>query len=52
MGEARPLDAVANDRPAKRPKSDPGDAAGTVAVSPTSPPSTPLTGTAIPAPTH
>jgi putative transposase len=41
MGEARPLDALANDRPAQRPKPDPGEAAGTVAASPKNPPPAP-----------
>jgi hypothetical protein len=37
MGDARPLDALANDRPAQRSKPDPGDVAGTVAASPGNP---------------
>jgi putative transposase len=46
MGEARPLNPVANDRPPKRPKSDPGDAAGTVQLVPQGPPPQPLAGAA------
>lgn len=37
MGDARPLDALANDRPAQRPKPDPGNVAGTVAAPPSNP---------------
>lgn len=40
MGQARPLDAVANDRP-KKPKSDPGQAAGAVPLPPHGPPPLP-----------
>jgi transposase InsO family protein len=44
MGEARRLDAVANDRPAKKPKSDPGEASGAIPVGPQSPPPAPPAG--------
>ena len=51
MGEARPLDPVANDRPPRgsgqadppprRPQSDPGDAAGALPATPSNPPPAP-----------
>ena len=41
MGEARLLDPVANDRPPKRPGSEPGDAAGLVQTAPPKPPPAP-----------
>lgn len=37
MGEARPLDPLANDRPPKKPSSDPGDAAAAIALPPDPP---------------
>lgn len=46
MGQARPLDAIANDRPPKKPKSDPGEAAGAAPVRPQSPPPVPAAGAA------
>ena len=46
MGEARPLDAVANDRPAKNPKSDPGEAPGAILAGSQSPPPAPAAGAA------
>jgi len=46
MGEARLLDAVANDRPPKRPPSDPGDAAGALPATPPNPPPPPAAGAA------
>jgi putative transposase len=60
MGEARPLDAIANDRPPKRPgagahrrppqrpEADSGDAAGALPASPKPPPLSPASGTATP----
>jgi len=44
MGEARPLDAIANDRPPRQPGSDPGGAAGAIPVRPKSRPPTPVPG--------
>ncbi len=44
MGQARLLDPVANDRPARRPRPDPGDAAGAVAAPPKAPPPAPTSG--------
>jgi hypothetical protein len=41
MGEARLLNAIANDRPPKRPHADPGEAAGTVQLVPQGPAPTP-----------
>jgi transposase InsO family protein len=41
MGEARPLDPVANDRPPRRPPSDPGEAASAVPRPPQDPPPLP-----------
>ena len=49
MGQARPLDAIANDRPPKKPKSDPGEAAGAAPVRPQSPPPVPAAGAVTPA---
>jgi putative transposase len=49
MGEARRLDAVANDRPAKKPKSDPGEAAGAVVAGSKNPPPSPASSVAHPA---
>jgi transposase InsO family protein len=46
MGEARPLDPVANDRPAKKPKSDPGEAAGAVVAGSKNPPPSPASSAA------
>jgi putative transposase len=46
MGQARPLDAIANDRPPKKPKSDPGEAAGPAPVRPQSPSPVPAAGAA------
>ena len=46
MGQARPLDAIANDRPPKKPKSDPGEAAGAAPVRPQSPSPVPAAGAA------
>ena len=46
MGQARPLDAIANDRPPKKPKSDPGEAAGAAPVHPQSPSPVPAAGAA------
>lgn len=48
MGEARRLDPVANDRPPKRPDSDPGDAAATLALPPDPPAPLPATAQAQP----
>ena len=47
MGQARPLDAIANDRPPRKPKSDPGEAAGAAPVRPQSPPPVPAAGAAV-----
>ena len=46
MGQARPLDAIANDRPPKKPKSDSGEAAGAAPVRPQSPSPVPAAGAA------
>ena len=46
MGQARPLDAIANDRPPKKPKSDSGEAAGAAPVHPQSPSPVPAAGAA------
>jgi putative transposase len=46
MGQARPLDAIANNRPPKKPKSDPGEAAGAAPVRPQSPSPVPAAGAA------
>ena len=46
MGPARLLDPVANDRPARKPKSDPGEAAGAVSTRPTPRPPAPASGAA------
>ena len=62
MGEARPLDAIANDRPPKKPgagsnrrsspnpEADSGDAAGTLPAGPKNPPRSPASGAATPIP--
>jgi transposase InsO family protein len=42
MGQARPLDPVANDRPPKKPGTDPGAAASPVGAHPKAPPPPPL----------
>jgi len=47
MGQARPLDAIANDRPPRKPKSDPGEAAGAAPVRPQSPPPVPAAGATV-----
>ncbi len=41
MGEARPLDAIANDRPPRNPSSDPGGTAGAIPARPKGRPLTP-----------
>lgn len=46
MGEARPLDALANDRPAQKPTSDPDEAAGSVVASSKNPPPSPVSSAA------
>src|SRR5271157_3653337 len=46
MGLARRLDPVANDRPPKKPKPDPGDAAGTLPTTPGKQPPAPSSGAA------
>ena len=48
MGEARLLDAVANDRPPKRRKPDSGEAAGAAVPVPTNPPPLPQAAAALP----
>jgi putative transposase len=48
MGQARPLDPIANDRPPKKPKSDPGEAAGALAATPKNRPLCPAAGAANP----
>lgn len=48
MGPARLLDPVANDRPAQKPKTDPGEAAGAIPARPTPRPATPASGAASP----
>lgn len=48
MGAARLLDPVANDRPAQKPKSDPGEAAGALPARPTPRPPAPASGAASP----
>jgi putative transposase len=50
MGEARPLDPIANDRPPKKPGADPGGAAGSVPARPKDPPLAPVSGAATQSP--
>jgi transposase InsO family protein len=52
MGEARPLDPVANDRPPKKPGADPGSAGHPVGAHPKSPPPPPLSTAAPLSETH
>jgi transposase InsO family protein len=52
MGQARPLDPIANDRPAKRPKSDPGEAPGSIPARPKNPVPPPVLDSAAQPPTH
>ncbi len=53
MGEARPLNALANDRPPRPPKPNPGDAPGAVQLVPAGPAPTPApTAAAATPPTH
>jgi putative transposase len=52
MGQARRLDAVANDRPPRRSSSDLGEAPGSIPALPKSPPPPPLRGAAAAQPPH
>jgi transposase InsO family protein len=52
MGQARPLDLVANDRPPKRSHSDPGEAPGLLPARPKSPPPSPTLDNAPQSPTQ